>query len=464
MALLEEEMARWPAPTYCAPDIVDTCSNSDKKTFHNSDLELDLGVSVSQLSDSAAKHKMAVKPKRLRGIPSRRWLQQLAAGSRVTSAPEINEEDSGSSSNPNVKSSGQEFIATDELNTTVALNDTDQVTACPSAHPATNLLLAETQLKPASLPPESALTPEVQNSETPIVAKEKRWKFDVAVQQFQPSISDEYSHSASVTDMVVYQHHTKIVSETDISEDLSEFAVSECSEIHKSVCEIVGEEEGEADVDDNMLNRERKRDDKGKDDSSFLSRIFRSGKKKMKMKNMNKNRKNFPQEAECTSCSTVYSSTPRMIPKHIDQNGSYACETMNDYTVNLPSLQTKQHKGKIGGTRSTSASRKTVKSNIQISQEGPHKAETDRKVEEVTVGMPVKSSLPPEAIEIETDKKYQQLSPRGDEMESSHMSNIRRMSVAKKRFIDFISVVMGKRNNNENVAKGISFRPALDYM
>jgi hypothetical protein len=42
------------------------------------DLELDLGVSAMPLSHSAARHKMAVRPKRTHGAPRRRRIQQVS--------------------------------------------------------------------------------------------------------------------------------------------------------------------------------------------------------------------------------------------------------------------------------------------------------------------------------------------------------------------------------------------------
>lgn len=42
------------------------------------DLEFDLGVSAVPLSHSAARHKMAVKPKRTHGAPRRRRIQQVS--------------------------------------------------------------------------------------------------------------------------------------------------------------------------------------------------------------------------------------------------------------------------------------------------------------------------------------------------------------------------------------------------
>lgn len=309
-----------------------------------------------------------------------------------------------------------DFIGTDELTTTIAVTGTDQVTAWPSAHPVTNFLPAEIQLKSASLPPGLALTPEMPNAETPIVPKVKRCNSNIAhrqvaaVQQYQRSISDEYGHSTRVISMAGYQHHTKIVSESDIVSK----AQSKCGgnpERQKRVCGVVGEEDEEAreeDVTDDMLYREKERDDKKKDESSFFSRfIRRSGKKK----------KDHPQDVECTSSCTVYSSkqvpdVPPVVPKRIDLKGRYANETINDYPVNVPPLQMKQHTGKVGGTRSTPASRQRVKPiNIPASPEGPRKVETNREVEEVTVGLPVPSSPPPPAIEIETGKKSQESIP-----------------------------------------------------
>jgi hypothetical protein len=302
-----------------------------------------------------------------------------------------------------------DFLGTGELSVAVAVSDTDQVPAWPVA----NLLPTETQLKSASLPPGLALTPDMLNGETPIVPKVKRCNSNVAhrqgvaVQQFHRSISDEYGHPTRATGTAGYQHHAKIASETDvISKGASKCGVN--PEMRKRVCGVVGEEDEEAreiDGNDDMLYRERDRDDKRKDDSSFFSRfIRRSGKKK----------KDNPQDTEGTSVSAVGPSKqvhelPPVVPKRIDLKGRYANETINDYAVNIPPSQIKQHTGKIGGTRSTPASRQRVMPiNIPASPEGPRKAETSRQVEELTVGMPVPSSSPPAAMEIETGKKSQE--------------------------------------------------------
>ncbi|XP_044737501.1 uncharacterized protein LOC123299242 isoform X2 [Chrysoperla carnea] len=57
--------------------------------------ELDLGDSGSlsaPLSHSAARHKMAVRPKRTHGAPRRRRVQQLTTGTALPTTPEVNEE------------------------------------------------------------------------------------------------------------------------------------------------------------------------------------------------------------------------------------------------------------------------------------------------------------------------------------------------------------------------------------
>ncbi|XP_021919007.1 uncharacterized protein LOC110829533 isoform X3 [Zootermopsis nevadensis] len=407
----------------------------DKKTFHDSDLEFDLGVSAIPLSHSAARHKMAVRPKRTHGAPRRRRIQQLAGGSPLPSTPELNEEASGRSASPDVRTSFQDFTGTDELSTTIAASNTDQDTAWPSAHSVVNPLPAETQLKSASLPPGLALTPEVPNAERPItsiVSKVKRSNSNIAhrpgtnVQQFQRSVSEhENGYSARVSSMAECQYHTKFMAETDVmSKTLVKSGVN--SEMQKRICGVVGEEEAEEeetredDINDDMLNKERERDGKKKDDSSFFSRfIRRSGKKK----------KDSPQDVDSISNSSVYSSkqvseVPPVVPKRIDMKGRYANETVNDYAVNIPPSQMKLPTGKVGGTRSTPASRQRVMPiNIPASPEGQRKVETNRELEEMTVGLPLSSSLSPVGTELETTSKNAQESISVNRVQVSYSSS-----------------------------------------
>lgn len=390
----------------------------DKKTGHDNDLEFDLGVSAVPLSHSAARHKMAVRPKRTHGAPRRRRIQQLAGGSPLPATPELNEEASGRSVSPDIRSLGQEFTGTDELSTAIATIGTDRATACTSAYPVANLLPAETDLKSASLPPGLALTPEMPNAETsvtPIVPKVKRCNSNIVqrqattVQQFQRSVTEhEYGHSTRVTNVAGYQYHSKTVTETSInSKDLSKSGVN--SEMQKWVCGIVGEEGEESkeeDFNEDMLDRGRDRDDKKRDDSSFFSRFMRrSGRKK----------KDIPHDAASVSNSDAHSSkqvceVPPVVPKRIDLKGRYANETVNDYTINIPPSQVRQPSGKVGGTRSTPAARQRVMPiNIPASPEGQRKVETNREVEEVTFGLPIPSSPCPIGTELEiTGKKSPQ--------------------------------------------------------
>jgi hypothetical protein len=310
-----------------------------------------------------------------------------------------------------------DFTGTDELSTTIAASDTDQVTAWPSAHPVANLLPAETQLKSSSLPPGLALTPEMPNAETPIapiVPKVKRCNSNIAhrqgatVQHFQRSISEhECGHSTRINSVVGYQHHTKIMTETDsIMMGMTKCEMT--SEIQKRKCGVVGEEDEETREED-ILYGERDRDDKKKDESSFFSRfIRRSGKKK----------KDLLQDADSVSIGSAYyskqvSEVPPVVPKRIDLKGRYANETMNDYNVSVPPSQMKQPPGKVGGTRSTPASRQRVKPiNIPASPDGQRKVETNREVEEMTVGLPIPASPSPLGTEPETiDKKSQESVP-----------------------------------------------------
>jgi hypothetical protein len=321
-----------------------------------------------------------------------------------------------------------DFTGTDELSTTIAASSTDQVTAWPSAHTVANLLPAETQLKSASLPPGLALTPELPSAETPItptVSKVKRCNSNIAhrqgaaMQQFQRSISEhEYNHSTRVTSMAEYQHHAKIVTETDImSKALSKSGVN--CETQKRMCEVVGEEdEEETKAED--INEDKERDDKRKDDSSFFSRfIRRSGKKK----------KDSLLDVDSISNNSAYSSkqvseVPPVVPKRIDLKGRYANETINDYAVNVPPLQMKPHTGKVGGTRSTPALRQRVKPiNIPASPEGQRKVETNRELEEMTVDLPVSSSPSPVGTELETRGKMSQESIPVNRMQVSYSSS-----------------------------------------
>lgn len=285
-------------------------------------------------------------------------------------------------------------------------------------HPAANLLPAETQLKSASLPPGLALTPEMPNAETsitPVVPKVKRCNSNTAQrqgasgQQFQRSITEhEYGRSTRVTNMAGYQHHSKIVTETSvISKGLSTSGVN--SETQKWVCGVVGEEDEETrEEDDNedMLDSRRDRDDKKKDDSSFFSRFMRrSGRKK----------KDVSHDVASVSHSDAHpskqaSEVPPVVPKRIDLKGRYANETINDYALNIPPSQMRQASAKVGGTRSTPASRQRVMPiNIPASPEVQRKVETNREVEEVTFGLPIPSSPSPTGTELEvTGKKSPQ--------------------------------------------------------
>ncbi|PSN51988.1 hypothetical protein C0J52_18908 [Blattella germanica] len=388
----------------------------DKKTSHENDLELDLGVSATPLSHSAARHKMAVKPKRTHGAPRRRRIQQLAGPSPLPSTPELNEESSGRSASPDVRSSNQDFTASDELNTVTATTDftADQATAWPSddgMKSVANPLPAETQLKSASLPPGLALTPEMSNAESPItpaLTKVKRCNSSIAqrqselataaMQHLQRSISEqEYNYSTRTT--IQHQSRTIISAETDSSKGLLK------GDSQRKIIQEVGEEEDmkEDDSGDDILLKEKDREDKKKDDSSFFSRLIRrSGKKK----------KEISQDIDSLSNNssysnkTVVSDAPSVVPKRIDLKGRYANETVTDYPVNLPPTHyppIKPHTGKVGGTRSTPASRQRVMPiNIPASPEGQRKAETNREMEEVTVGLPLPTSPSTAAPEPET--------------------------------------------------------------
>jgi len=399
----------------------------DKKTGHENDLEFDLGVSAVPLSHSAARHKMAVKPKRTHGAPRRKRIQQLTGGSPLPSTPELNEEASGRSASPDIRSLGQEFTGTDELCTA---GGTEHATAWPSVHPVANLLPAETHLKSASLPPGLALTPEMTNAETaisPIVPRVKRHHSNITqrqaatVHQFQHSTTEhEYGQSTRVANVVGYQCNSTTLTETVItSKGLSKSGVN--SEMQKWACGVVGEEDEETkgeDLNGDMLERGVDRDVKKRDDMSFFSRFMRrSGRKK----------KGIPQDAASVSDSDALSSKQDsevlpVVPKRIDLKGRYASETVNDYAVNIPPSQMRQHSGKVGGSRSTPASRQRVMPiNIPASPEGQRKVETNREVEELTYGLPVPSSPCPIGTELEiTGKKSPQESVPFNRLQASY--------------------------------------------
>jgi len=256
------------------------------------------------------------------------------------------------------------------------------------------------------------------NAETavsPIVPKIKRCHSNIAqrqaatVQQFQHSVTEhEYGHSTRVANVVGYQSHSKTVTETIItSKGLSKSGTS--SEMQKWMCGVVGEEDEETKMEDrneDMLERGGDRDDKKRDDTSFFSRfVRRSGRKK----------KDIPHDTASVSDSdALYSKQVSevlpVVPKRIDHKGRYANETVNDYAVNIPPSQMRQHSGKVGGSRSTPASRQRVMPiNIPASPEGQRKVETNREVEDLTFGLPISSSPCPIGTELEmTGKKSPQ--------------------------------------------------------
>lgn len=268
------------------------------------------------------------------------------------------------------------------------------------------------------------------NAETavsPIVPKVKRHHSNIAhrqaatVQQYQHSITEhEYGHSTRVTNVVGYQCNSKTVTETVItSKGLSKSGVN--SEMQKWVCGVVGEEDEETkgeDPNEDMLEMGGDRDDKKRDDMSFFSRfIRRSGRKK----------KDIPHDAASVSDSDAPSSKQisevlPVVPKRIDLKGRYANETVNDYAVNIPPSQMRQPSGKVGGSRSTPASRQRVMPiNIPASPEGQRKVETNREAEELTFGLPIPSSPCPIGTELEmTGKKSPQESVPFNRLQASY--------------------------------------------
>ena len=268
------------------------------------------------------------------------------------------------------------------------------------------------------------------NAETaisPIVPKVKRHHSNITqhqaatAQQFQHSITEhDYGHSTRVVNVVGYQCNSTTVTETVIaSKGLSKSGVN--SEMQKWACGVVGEEDEETKVEDpneDMLERGADRDDKKKDDVSFFSRFMRrSGRKK----------KDIPHDAASVSNSDALSSKQvsevlPVVPKRIDLKGRYASETVTDYAVNIPPSQMRQHSGKVGGSRSTPASRQRVMPiNIPASPEGQRKVETNREVEELTYGLPIPSSPCPIGTELEmTGKKSPQESVPFNRLQASY--------------------------------------------
>ncbi|XP_046395271.1 uncharacterized protein LOC124162706 isoform X2 [Ischnura elegans] len=70
-----------------------------EKSSSQYDLELDLGATAEPLSHSAARHKMAVRPKRTHGAPRLRRLKEVTSLGSLPTTPEVNE-DSGRCSSP----------------------------------------------------------------------------------------------------------------------------------------------------------------------------------------------------------------------------------------------------------------------------------------------------------------------------------------------------------------------------
>ncbi|KAK3926928.1 Capping protein inhibiting regulator of actin dynamics [Frankliniella fusca] len=71
-------------------------SLQDKRSASADGGDLEVCVSTTPLSHSAARHKMAVKPKRTHGAPRRRRIPQLSSAPALPATPELNEEPNGS--------------------------------------------------------------------------------------------------------------------------------------------------------------------------------------------------------------------------------------------------------------------------------------------------------------------------------------------------------------------------------
>nr|CAD7441888.1 unnamed protein product [Timema bartmani] len=309
------------------------------------DSELDLGVLAAPLSHSAARHKMAVKPKRTHGAPRRRRVQQLAAATPLPATPELNEEASGRSASPEP---AEDF--TDEL-----LSISDDAVMRRSAWPLPEapllgMLPAEIQLKSASLPPGLALS----EGGTPVKLVRSR-------------------SSATKTEI---RHYVKTVMEPERSEHVRKL---------QSTFIAVGEE----DEDEKFVPEERKeKEEKKKDDSSFFGRLLsrRSGKKKKEKL------EEVDQTSNIKSVKHINDGGP-FISKRIDGKGRYANESVTEYISSMSVQQyqnVKQYGAKVGGgTRGTASTRQRVEPiNIPATPELDRRLETTHHIESIPIFEP----------------------------------------------------------------------------
>ncbi|XP_075234444.1 uncharacterized protein LOC142332105 isoform X2 [Lycorma delicatula] len=169
-------------------------SLQEKRNLVNSDLfigtlgiqgttELELGIGevvTTPLSHSAAKHKMAVKPKRTHGAPRRRHFHQIGGGS-LPVTPEVNEDGShsGHSIASEIETSDTEFT---EKSGAVA-------DATPAAYNSSTNTPSATQLKSASLPPGLAPTMINWDDSSSIAIKLSRSRSSATNRQLDPTSS-----------------------------------------------------------------------------------------------------------------------------------------------------------------------------------------------------------------------------------------------------------------------------------
>ncbi|XP_049835986.1 uncharacterized protein LOC126281243 isoform X4 [Schistocerca gregaria] len=304
-------------------------SLQDKKIYQEnaSDAELDIGVLAVPLSHSAARHKMAVRPKRTHGAPRRHRMQQISAGSSLPTTPEVNEEASCRSTSPEVKQrkeNASEF----------SKNDDTEIPAWPSTAtehmlpPLVNLPI-EIQQKSASLPPGLALTPGEHVNKLP------RSRSNAAYRQTEASSSSRYKRAASASEL-----------EMNMSSIIALEALTKSREMFG----IVGEEDEDEKADTAEDKDENKEKDEKKEETTFFGRLLsrRSGKKKKE--------KSDDVDSNLGDNLNKQISAPPLIPKRINEGGQYANDFFTDFTSHASS---RHHNTKLQ-PRSSAASRQRV--------------------------------------------------------------------------------------------------------
>ncbi|XP_066999308.2 platelet binding protein GspB isoform X3 [Anabrus simplex] len=351
----------------------DSSGHSSKASLHDrravyQDSDLELDVAPAPLSHSAARHKMAVRPKRTHGAPRRRRMQQQIAGSPLPTTPEVNEELSARSASPEVKS---RHDITAELSTRDASLSTSDSTVAPL--PVS--LPLETQLKSASLPPGLALSTAADAS-----VKLARSHSNAAYRQTETSY---------------HQHYKRTISASELDSSIANALASEVLARTRERFGTVGEEEeeekekekGEPSTDDKSSKEKE-----DKKEESFFGRLLlrRSGKKK---------KEKSDESDAAIPCKVAPSELPPIIPKRIDDRGRYANEPVTEYSSNMSSQSQSvlQCSSKIS-SRSSAASRQRIEP-INL----PPSPEPERK-EPPQEAVPITPPVPAPRLSIESDK------------------------------------------------------------